>query len=81
MYSFADVPPGAWSLTIAVDGARETTVSSIDAVSRKATRRELSLFFPMEPVTHRENDRKGLEQSVTGGAAGPRPTGLAYRCQ
>ena len=41
VYSFADVPPGSWSLTISVDGASDTTVSSIEVTSRKATRRDV----------------------------------------
>ena len=41
IYSFADVPPGSWSLTIAVDGVPDTMVPSIEVASRKATRRDV----------------------------------------
>jgi hypothetical protein len=41
IYSFADVPPGSWSLTITVDGSPDVVVPNVDVVASKATRHDI----------------------------------------
>jgi putative OmpL-like beta-barrel porin-2/carboxypeptidase family protein len=41
VYSFADLPPGAWSVTAEVEGAPSVTAPSLAVVSGKATRHDL----------------------------------------
>ena len=41
IYSFADVPPGFWSVTVTIDGAPDATTPSVEVFSRKATRRDV----------------------------------------
>jgi putative OmpL-like beta-barrel porin-2/carboxypeptidase family protein len=46
VYSFADLPPGVWSLTVEVDGYPEVSVSSLQVLSSKATRRDVVMNAP-----------------------------------
>ena len=46
VYSFADLPPGAWSLTVQVDGYPEVTVPTLQVVASKATRRDVVMNIP-----------------------------------
>jgi hypothetical protein len=46
VYSFADLPPGVWSLTFQVDGYPETSVPSLQVVASKATRRDVVMNGP-----------------------------------
>jgi hypothetical protein len=41
IYSFADVPPGSWSLTITVDGSPDVVIPAVSVVSSKATRHDI----------------------------------------
>src|ERR1700689_484522 len=41
IYSFADVPPGSWSLTITVDGSPDVVVPTFTVVASKATRHDI----------------------------------------
>jgi hypothetical protein len=41
VYSFADLPPGVWSVTSQADGYPDTTVSSLVVVPSKATRHDI----------------------------------------
>jgi hypothetical protein len=41
VYSFADLPPGAWSVTAQIDGYPEASVPSLDVVASKATRYDI----------------------------------------
>jgi hypothetical protein len=41
VYSFADVPPGVWSLTITVGGSAETVISGISVVPGTPARRDI----------------------------------------
>jgi hypothetical protein len=49
IYSFADVLPGSWSLTITVDGVPDTIVPGIEVISRKATRRDVLVSVTAVP--------------------------------
>ncbi len=51
VYSFADLPPGAWSLTVQVDGYPEVTVPTLQVVASKATRRDVVMNVPGGPPT------------------------------
>jgi hypothetical protein len=46
VYSFADLPPGVWSLTVEVDGYPEASVPSLQVVPSKATRRDVVMNVP-----------------------------------
>ena len=46
IYSFADVPPGSWSLTISVDGSPDVVVPNISVVASKATRHDIVMDIP-----------------------------------
>ena len=46
VYSFADLPPGVWSLTVEVDGYPEASVPSLQVVASKATRRDVVMNVP-----------------------------------
>jgi hypothetical protein len=46
VFSFADVPPGAWSLTASVDGYADVEVSSLQVVGNKATRSDIVMNVP-----------------------------------
>ena len=46
VYSFADLPPGAWSLTVQVDGYPEAGVPSLQVVASKASRRDIVMNVP-----------------------------------
>ncbi len=43
VYSFADLPPGVWSITSEADGYPAATVSSLVVVASKATRRDIAM--------------------------------------
>jgi Putative beta-barrel porin-2, OmpL-like. bbp2/Carboxypeptidase regulatory-like domain len=47
VYSFADLPPGAWSLTVQVDGYPEAGVPSLQVVASKASRRDIVMNVPV----------------------------------
>ncbi len=46
VYSFADLPPGVWSLTVQADGYPEASVPSLQVVASKATRRDVVMNAP-----------------------------------
>ena len=41
VYSFADLPPGAWSVTSRAEGYADAVVSQLDVVASQATRRDI----------------------------------------
>jgi len=43
VYSFADLAPGTWSLSVQVDGAADAAPSSLQVVAGKATRRDVAM--------------------------------------
>ena len=47
IYSFADVPPGSWSLTISVDGSPDVVVPPVSVVASKATRHDVVMDISM----------------------------------
>ena len=51
VYSFADVPPGSWSLTVTADGAPDVVVPDISVVASKATRHDIAMAVPATPRT------------------------------
>jgi hypothetical protein len=46
VYSFADLSPGAWSITVQVDGYPDATVPSLQVVASKATRHDVAMNVP-----------------------------------
>jgi hypothetical protein len=46
VYSFADLPPGKWSLTLQVDGYPDVTVAALEVVASKATRHDVVMNVP-----------------------------------
>jgi hypothetical protein len=52
IYSFADLPPGTWSITSQVDGYPDVVVPSLEVVANKATRHDIVMNVPATaPVT------------------------------
>jgi len=49
IYSFADLPPGAWSITVQVDGYPDATAAALQVVAGKATRHDLVMNVPAAP--------------------------------
>lgn len=46
LYSFADLPPGTWSLVLQVDGYPEVAVPALQVVASKATRHDVVMSVP-----------------------------------
>ena len=46
VYSFADLPPGTWSLTLQLDGYPEVQVPALQVVTSKATRYDVVMSVP-----------------------------------
>src|SRR3984885_1348572 len=46
IYSFADLPPGTWSLTLQLDGYPEVEVPALQVVTSKATRYDVVMSVP-----------------------------------
>jgi Putative beta-barrel porin-2, OmpL-like. bbp2/Carboxypeptidase regulatory-like domain len=51
LYSFADVPPGSWSLTITADGSPDVVVPAVTVVANKATRHDIVMNIPAATKT------------------------------
>jgi hypothetical protein len=50
VFSFADLPPGTWSLSLQVDGYPEVSVPSLQVVASKATRHDVLMSVPNSAV-------------------------------
>jgi hypothetical protein len=46
LYSFGDVPPGTWSLTISVEGSPDMVLPALSVVANKATRHDIVMQLP-----------------------------------
>jgi hypothetical protein len=46
VYTFADLAPGVWSLTVEVEGYPDVTVPALQVVAGKATRRDVAMNVP-----------------------------------
>jgi hypothetical protein len=46
IYSFADLAPGTWSLTVQVDGYPDSTAPSLQVLASKATRHDMVMNVP-----------------------------------
>src|ERR1700736_1467545 len=46
IYSFADLAPGTWSVTVQVDGYPDSTAPSLQVVASKATRHDMVMNVP-----------------------------------
>ena len=51
VYSFADVPPGLWSITAEADGYPDATVASLVVVASKATRHDIGMTSSLAAAT------------------------------
>ncbi len=49
IYTFADVLPGLWSLTITVEGWPDVQVPSLNVVAGKATRHDIAMNIAVTP--------------------------------
>jgi hypothetical protein len=49
IYSFADVPPGSWVLTISVEGLPDVRVPSLNVVAGTATRHDIAMNITVTP--------------------------------
>jgi hypothetical protein len=50
VYSFADLPPGTWSLSLQVEGYPEVSVPSLQVVPSRATRHDVLMSIPNSAV-------------------------------
>jgi hypothetical protein len=50
VYSFADLPPGSWSLSLQVEGYPEVSVPSLQVVASRATRHDVLMSIPNSAV-------------------------------
>ena len=50
VYSFADVPPGAWSIAAQVDGYPEVVSPEVTVIASKATRYDIVINAPVVPA-------------------------------
>ena len=50
VYSFADLAPGAWSVTVQVDGYPDASVPSLQVVASRASRRDIVMNVPAKPA-------------------------------
>jgi hypothetical protein len=50
VFSFADLPPGTWSLTVQVEGYPDVTAPSLQVVASKATRHDVVMNVPVTPA-------------------------------
>ncbi|HWW30338.1 MAG TPA: TonB-dependent receptor, partial [Steroidobacteraceae bacterium] len=50
IYSFADVLPGSWSLTITVEGLPDVRVPPLNVVAGKATRHDIAMNIAVTPT-------------------------------
>src|ERR1700683_4119181 len=50
VYSFADLPPGTWSLSLQVEGYPEVSVPSLQVVPSRATRHDVLMPVPTSAV-------------------------------
>jgi hypothetical protein len=48
VYSFADVPPGSWSLTTTVDGFPDVVLPAVNVAGGKAARRDIVMNVPVK---------------------------------
>jgi hypothetical protein len=46
VYTFADVLPGSWSLTVAVEGFPDVVLPPVSVIAGKATRRDVAMNIP-----------------------------------
>ncbi len=70
VYSFADLPPGAWAITAEVNGAPEVVVPSVEVTAGKATRHDLVMNVPAAGPAA----APALAAAPTGPAAAPGPS-------
>ncbi len=73
VYSFADVPPGDWSLLSQADGFKETAPISVTVVAKKPTRSDIAMGAPSVPAAplHPATSAAPL---VANAVAAPAPT-------
>jgi hypothetical protein len=50
VYSFSDLPPGTWSLSLQVEGYPEVSVPSLQVLASKATRHDVLMSVPNSAV-------------------------------
>jgi len=86
VYSFADVTPGSWSLTVTVDGAPDVVVPDISVVASKATRHDIAMAVPATPKAPASAPALASAQAPTASptvssapAVSPTPTGAVPR--
>jgi hypothetical protein len=60
VYSFADLPPGTWSVTVHVDGQPDVTANRLGVATGKATRRDIAM-----------NESPSAQKSSPASAAAP----------
>ncbi|MDP9013648.1 MAG: outer membrane beta-barrel protein [Pseudomonadota bacterium] len=72
IYSFADLAPGTWSLTVQVDGYPDSTASSLQVVAGKAMRRDMVMNVPAAVLSPTPALAAALPRSPAADANAPR---------
>jgi hypothetical protein len=76
VYSFADLPPGAWSLTVDAVGYQEVAVPALEVVASKATRHDVVMNAPAgapAPVAAPAPAPAAVAQTVSPALQAPEP--------
>ena len=76
VYSFADLPPGAWSLTLDAAGYQEVAVPALEVVASKATRHDVVMNVPPgapAPVAAPAPALAAVAQTVSPALQAPEP--------
>ncbi|HZO22080.1 MAG TPA: outer membrane beta-barrel protein [Steroidobacteraceae bacterium] len=74
VYSFADLPPGTWSVTVHVDGTPDAVARALPVTSGKATRQDIAMNGTPAPPVARQ---PVLAASPPAGTSAPRGTSPA----
>jgi hypothetical protein len=76
VYSFADLPPGAWSLTLDAAGYQQVAVPALEVLASKATRHDVVMNVPPgapTPVAAPAPAPAAVAQSVSPALQAPEP--------
>jgi hypothetical protein len=78
VYSFADLPPGVWSLTMQAEGVPDVTSSSLQVMASQATRRDITVAGVAVAAAPVPAPMPGPPAAV-GAAPASAPAGVAQR--
>jgi putative OmpL-like beta-barrel porin-2/carboxypeptidase family protein len=71
VFSFADVVPGAWSITVDVEGYPEAGVPSLQVVASKASRHDVVMNIPAAPAASAKVSQATVPEALQAPEPGP----------